>query len=170
MILDRENALAYCALSARSNRDVLEEFCELFGYKPIIFTANQNLHSKRVPIYHTNVVMTLGESFAVICLDSIDNESEKEVVIRSLKRTEKEIIPISEEQLVNFAGNMLQLMNENGERFLVMSQTAHDSLDKDQIQGLKKHTEILVVEIPTIEKIGGGSARCMLAEVFVADE
>lgn len=167
MVLDRENALAYCALSERSHGEVLSDFCDIFGYRPITFHAFQTVEGKRMPIYHTNVVLTIGESFAILCADCIDDESEREKVIKSLKRTEKEIILISENQLANFAGNMLQVIGNDEDRFLVMSKTAHDSLTPEQLSTMKKHTDILIVEIPTIEKIGGGSARCMMAEVFL---
>lgn len=167
MILDRENALVYCALSERSSSEILLEFCDIFGYRPITFKAFQTVDGKRLPIYHTNVVLTIGESFSVFCADCIDDVQEREKVIKSLKRTEKEIIYITEEQLANFAGNMLQLSTSSEDRILVMSKTAKDSLTDEQITTLEKHTKILVVEIPTIEKLGGGSARCMIAEIFL---
>jgi hypothetical protein len=114
--------------------------------------------------------MTLGESFAVVCAEAIDDIQERERVINTLKRSEKEVILISEAQLASFAGNMLQVENNEGDRFLVMSSTAHNSLNNDQIKRLKQHTEFIVVDIPTIEYFGGGSARCMLAEVFLPRE
>jgi hypothetical protein len=170
MVLDRENGLAYCALSERSDLDLLDEFCEIFGYKAIPFSAFQSVEGKRMPIYHTNVLLTIGESFAVFCADSVDDDLERTAVLKSLKRTEKEVILISEDQLVHFAGNMLQVHNRDGERFLVMSQTAWNSLSEEQIQLIQKHSKILTVDIPTIEKLGGGSARCMMAEVFLPSE
>jgi hypothetical protein len=167
ILLDRENSVAYCALSERSNEELFFEFCEIFGYKPLSFSAFQTVNGERKPIYHTNVLLTIGESFAVICPDSIDDEQERQRVIRCLQRNEKEIVLISENQMERFAGNMLQVIGANEERYLVMSKTAHDSLTSEQIFVLKKHTKILVVEIPTIERLGGGSARCMMAEVFL---
>ena len=166
IILDRENSLAYCALSPRSDEELFREFCEIFGYRPVIFNAFQAVGDQRLPIYHTNVLLTIGESFAVLCADSIDDESERNKVIRSLQRTEKEVILITEKQMSAFAGNMLQVCNAEGDRYLIMSSTAYGSLEKDQLERLKVHTEILTVDIPTIEQLGGGSARCMLAEVF----
>lgn len=166
IILDRENSLAYCALSPRSDEELFREFCEIFGYRPVIFNAFQTVGDQRLPIYHTNVLLTIGESFAVLCADSIDDETERNKVIRSLQRTEKEIILITEKQMRAFAGNMLQVCNAEGDRYLIMSSTAYGSLEKDQLERLKVHTEILTVDIPTIEQLGGGSARCMLAEVF----
>ncbi len=170
LLLDRENSVAYCALSERSNEELFFEFCEIFGYKPITFSAFQSVHGERKPIYHTNVVLTIGESFAVLCADCIDDEQERQRVIKSLQRNEKEVILISEDQLARFAGNMLQVIGSNEERYLVMSKTAHDSLTSQQIEILKKHTKLLVVEIPTIERLGGGSARCMMAEIFLPVE
>ena len=170
MILDRENGIAYCALSYRSDEELFREFCELFGYRPVPFKAYQSVDGERKLIYHTNVVMTLGESFAVVCAEAIDDIQERERVINTLKRSEKEVILISEAQLASFAGNMLQVENNEGDRFLVMSSTAHNSLNNDQIKRLKQHTEFIVVDIPTIEYFGGGSARCMLAEVFLPRE
>lgn len=170
MVLDRENSIAYCALSERSDLELLEEFCEIFGYKAISFSAFQTVNGNRKPIYHTNVVMTIGESFAVLCADCIDDESEREKVIRSLNRNEKEIIFITEEQLANFAGNMLQVQTKDDDRILVMSRTAYDSLSNEQVERLKKHTDVMVVDIPIIERLGGGSARCMMAEVFLPSE
>jgi hypothetical protein len=167
ILLDRENSVAYCALSERSNEELFFEFCEIFGYKPLSFSAFQTVNGERKPIYHTNVLLTIGESFAVICPDSIDDEQKRQRVIRSLQRNEKEIVLISENQMERFAGNMLQVIGANEERYLVMSKTAYDSLTSEQIFVLKKHTKILVVEIPTIERLGGGSARCMMAEVFL---
>lgn len=167
LVLDRENSIAYCALSERSDEELFFEFCEIFGYKPLTFSAFQSVNGERKPIYHTNVVLTIGESFAVICADCIDNEQERQRVIKSLQRNEKEVILISEDQLAHFAGNMLQVIGSKDERYLVMSKTAHEALNSEQIEVLKKHTQLIVVEIPTIERIGGGSARCMLAEVFL---
>lgn len=167
LVLDRENSIAYCALSERSDEELFFEFCEIFGYKPLTFSAFQSVNGERKPIYHTNVVLTIGESFAVLCADCIDNEQERQRVIKSLQRNEKEVILISEDQLAHFAGNMLQVIGSKDERYLVMSKTAHEALNSEQIEVLKKHTQLIVVEIPTIERIGGGSARCMLAEVFL---
>lgn len=166
IILDRENSLAYCALSPRSDEELFREFCEIFGYRPVIFNAFQTVGDQRLPIYHTNVLLTIGESFAVLCADSIDDETERNKVIRSLQRTEKEVILITEKQMSAFAGNMLQVCNAEGDRYLIMSSTAYGSLEKDQLERLKVRTGILTVDIPTIEQLGGGSARCMLAEVL----
>ena len=168
LLLDRVHRKAYCALSPRANEDLLIEFCEDFEYTPVVFTANQTVNGKRMPIYHTNVMMALGETFAVICLASIDDKKERKNVIKHLKEDGKEIIDITESQVNNFAGNMLQVKGANNELYLVMSQAAYDSLTNNQIETLKKHnTDIVVSSLDTIETCGGGSARCMMAEVFL---
>ena len=167
ILLDRENKKAYCALSARADEELFIEFCEDFEYTPIVFTAYQTVEGKRLPIYHTNVMMCLGEKFSVICLDSIDDKKERKNVIHHLKEDGKEIIEISEAQMHQFAGNMLQVIGQNEKRYLIMSKAAHDSLTASQISRLEKHGEILSSDITTIETCGGGSARCMMAEVFL---
>lgn len=167
MVLDRVNQKAYCALSPRSDEELFIEFCEDFEYTPVIFSATQTINGQRKPIYHTNVMMCIGETFAVICLDSIDDKAERKNVVSHLKQDGKEVIAITEHQLNSFAGNMLQVQGANGESYLVMSETAYDSLAPNQIEALKKHTQILKSTLNTIETCGGGSARCMMAEVFL---
>ena len=167
VLLDRKNRRAYCALSPRADEDLFIEFCEDFEYTPIVFTAYQTVSGKRKAIYHTNVMMCLGETFAVICLDSIDDKKERKNVTTHLKESGKEIIAITEEQVNHFAGNMLQVKGENNALYLVMSQVAYNILTADQIARLEKHTEILASSLDTIEACGGGSARCMMAEVFL---
>ncbi len=167
LVLDRVNRKAYCALSPRADEDVLIEFCEDLEYTPVAFVANQTVNGKRVPIYHTNVMMCLAETFAVICLDSIDDKKERKNVISHLKEDGKEIITISEEQVNHFAGNMLQVKGNNDARYLIMSQAAYDCLTQAQIQALTKHCNIVSSRLDTIEACGGGSARCMMAEVFL---
>jgi hypothetical protein len=167
ILMDREHQKAYCALSARADEDVFIEFCEDFEVTPVIFTANQSVDGKRLPIYHTNVMMCLGETFAVICLDSIDDKKERKNVLDHLKGDGKEVIEISEAQMHAFAGNMLQVSNADGERLLVMSTSAHNSLTPDQIKRLEKTSRIVSSPLDTIETCGGGSARCMMAEVFL---
>ncbi len=168
LLLDRIHRKAYCALSPRADEDLLIEFCEDFEYTPVIFTAFQTVEGKRLPIYHTNVMMCLGETFAVICLVSIDDKNERKNVVKHLKEDGKEIIDITESQVNNFAGNMLQVKGANDELYLIMSQAAFESLSNDQIKTLKKHnTGIVSSSLDTIEACGGGSARCMMAEVFL---
>ncbi len=167
LLLDRVNRIAYCALSPRADEDLFIEFCEDFEYTPVSFVANQTVNDERKAIYHTNVMMCLGETFAVICLDSIDDKKERKNLIQHLKDSGKEIVAISEEQVYNFAGNMLQVRGHNQERFLIMSQAAYDSLTAQQIETLERHNSILSSSLNTIEACGGGSARCMMAEIFL---
>ncbi|RXG27860.1 citrulline utilization hydrolase CtlX [Leeuwenhoekiella marinoflava] len=167
IILDRENEKAYCALSARADEDLFVEFCEDFGYLPVIFTAYQSVASKRLPIYHTNVMMCIAEEFAVICLESIDDKKERKLVVKQLKESGKEVIAISEKQMHQFAGNMLQVKNNAGKKYLVMSASAHNALKENQIEAITKYCDILSSDLETIETCGGGSARCMMAEIFL---
>jgi len=167
LLLDRQNRKAYCALSPRADEDLLIEFCEDFEYTPIIFTANQSVEGKRLPIYHTNVMMCLAENFAVICLDSIDDKKERKNVLKQLKQDGKEVVVITEEQLTQFAGNMLQVRNNTGKKFMIMSNAAYQSLAAPQTAVIEKHCEILSSSLDIIEACGGGSARCMMAEVFL---
>ena len=167
LLLDRVNRKAYCALSERASEELFIEFCEDFEFTPIIFTANQTVDGKRTPIYHTNVMMCLGETFAVICLSCIDDKKERKNVIKHLKEDGKEIIDITEAQVNHFAGNMLQVRGKDNKRYLIMSQSAYDSLTPSQIKILEKHTDILSSSLNIIEACGGGSARCMMAEVFL---
>lgn len=167
LLLDRANAKAYCALSPRADEELFIEFCEDFDYAPVIFEAFQTVDSERKLIYHTNVMMCLGETFAVICSDCIDDKKERKMVLDNLKENGKEIILITEAQMNNFAGNMLEVRGANDKRYLVMSTAAHQSLTPKQIEQLEKHAAILSSSLDTIEACGGGSARCMMAEIFL---
>lgn len=167
MILDRENQKAYCSLSPRADEDLFIEFCEDMEFTPVIFVAYQDVDGTRKPIYHTNVMMCIAEEFAVICLDAIDDKKERKNVIKHLKEDAKEIIEITEKQIHQFAGNMLQVRGANDQKHLVMSTTAYNSLTNEQVKRIEKHCKILTADINTIETCGGGSTRCMLAEVFL---
>ncbi|MDX1653547.1 MAG: arginine deiminase-related protein [Brumimicrobium sp.] len=167
MVLDRENRKAYCALSPRSSETALLSFCEDFGYIPVAFRAAQSVGAERKPVYHTNVILTIGETFAVICQESIDNKKEREIVINSLKRDGKEIIFISEKQVSEFAGNMLQLKNRDEKHLLIMSTRARRSLSRNQLSLIEEHASLIDIPLDTIETHGGGSARCMMAELFL---
>ncbi|MFT5965023.1 MAG: hypothetical protein ACI8V9_000041 [Flavobacteriaceae bacterium] len=167
LILDRVHNKAYCALSTRADEELFIEFCEDFEYTPVIFNAFQTVGQKRLSIYHTNVMMCLAESFAVICLDSIDNTKERKAVLAHLKEDGKEIIAISEDQMHHFAGNMLQVLGDNNTPYLVMSTSAFKSLNSNQLVKIAQHCEIIHSDLHTIETAGGGSARCMMAEVFL---
>ncbi|MFN3757052.1 MAG: citrulline utilization hydrolase CtlX [Flavobacterium sp.] len=167
IILDRTNAKAYCALSPRADEELFIEFCEDFDLAPVIFEAFQTVNEERKLIYHTNVMMCIGETFAVICADCIDDKQERKMVLENLKESGKEIILISEEQVNNFAGNMLEVKGANDTSYIVMSQSAYQSLTQVQIKKLETHAKILYSSLDTIEAYGGGSARCMMAEVFL---
>ncbi|MFD1096784.1 citrulline utilization hydrolase CtlX [Salegentibacter chungangensis] len=167
LLLDRVNRKAYCALSPRADEDLLIEFCEDFEFTPVIFNANQDVDGKRKAIYHTNVMMCLAEDFAVICLESIDNGKERKNVLKHLKEDGKEVIKITEAQMHEFAGNMLQVKGAFDKKYLVMSSRAHKSLTDEQVKNIEKHCEILSSDLDVIETCGGGSARCMMAEVFL---
>jgi hypothetical protein len=170
LLLDRENGKAYCALSPRADEELMIEFCEDFEFTPVIFEAFQTVNGERKLIYHTNVMMCLGDTFAVICADCIDDKKERKMVLDSLRGDDKEVILITEEQVNNFAGNMLEVKGKNDERFLVMSESAYKSLTKKQIAQLEAHVEIVHSSLDTIEACGGGSARCMMAEIFLPKE
>lgn len=167
MILDRENKKAYCALSPRADEDLFIEFCEDFEYTPVVFSSYQTVQNKREEIYHTNVMMCVAETFAIICSSSIDDKTERKNVLKHLKEDKKQIIEITEAQVNNFAGNMLQVKGANDELFLVMSQAAFDCLTQSQKAQINNHCKIISSSLATIEACGGGSARCMMAEVFL---
>ena len=167
IVLDRENGKAYCALSPRADEELFIEFCEDFDMSPIIFEAFQTVNGERKLIYHTNVMMCIADTFAVICADCIDDKKERKMVLDSLKSDGKEIILITEDQMNNFAGNMLELVGTDERRYLIMSNSAHKSLTKKQIAQLEEHITILSSSLDTIEACGGGSARCMMAEIFL---
>ncbi|MEC7262109.1 MAG: arginine deiminase-related protein [Bacteroidota bacterium] len=167
ILMDRVHQKAYCALSERAHEELFIEFCEDFDCFPVIFHANQTVEGERLPIYHTNVMMALAETFAVICLDSIDDKKERKNVVDHLKMDGREIISITEAQMCHFAGNMLQVIGANDQRYMVMSSQAYKSLTDTQIKAIEKHGPIIHSSLDTIELCGGGSARCMMAEVFL---
>ncbi|WP_428223318.1 citrulline utilization hydrolase CtlX [Flavobacterium sp.] len=167
MILDRAHQKAYCALSPRADEELFIEFCEDFEFTPVLFNAYQTVDGERELIYHTNVMMSIGETFAILCSECIDDKTEKKNVVENLKQDGKEIVYISEAQVNAFAGNMLQVKGAEGKTYLVMSESAYNALNKGQIAQIEKHTEILYANLETIETYGGGSARCMMAEVFL---
>jgi len=167
MLLDRDNHIVYAAISGRTDEEVLNAFCEEFSYKAVPFRANQTVNGERLPIYHTNVMMCVTDMLAIVCLASIDDADERVAVVSSFQSTGKQIIDISEEQVNHFAGNMLALTNPQGKKFLVMSAAALQSLNDDQLAIINAHYEIVSSAIDTIEALGGGSARCMMAEIFL---
>lgn len=167
MVLDRVNKIAYATLSPRTDKTLFELFCKDLGYTPHSFTSYHTVEGERKVIYHTNVMMCVGSQYVVVCLEGLDNPTEREALENCIKQSGKVVIPITEEQMNHFAGNMLQVENDEGKLFLAMSETAYNSLDPDQLILLDKYNEILHMPIPTIETLGGGSVRCMMAEVFL---
>lgn len=166
MILDRTNKIVYACLSSRTNIEILDKFSILKSYQVVFFTA---VDRKGSEIYHTNVLMTLGEEFVVICLESIKDTDEKKALLEHFKRTNKEVIEIDYDQMDDFAGNIIQLKNGSEDRFIIMSASAFQSLNSNQIEALEKHGTIICPDLKTIEKIGGGSSRCMIAENFLLE-
>lgn len=164
LVLDRENKIAYCCRSVRSNERVLKRWAEATGYRYVLFDAVDN---DNVPIYHTNVMMNLGEGYVVICMDAVSKEKDRELLADMFRRTGREIIPITFEQVCRYAGNMIVLKNVKGESVLIMSHSAKESLTKEQSAALEcRYSHVVVPQLDCIEKNGGGSARCMLAEIF----
>ncbi len=170
LVLDRVHRTAYAALSERTDKELVYRFCRDFEYAPVIFHAYQTVNGKRCPVYHTNVMMCVADRYAVVCLQSIDSLWEREVLVHSLVRHGKDIIEISEKQMHCFAGNMLQVATKEGKQLLLMSQSAYDSLTKQQRIRLLAYNEIVATPLPVIEKHGGGSIRCMIAEVFLPQQ
>jgi len=167
IVLDRLNRKAYCAISERSNEDLFIEFCEDFEYTPVVFKAFQSVKQARELIYHTNVMMCVADNFVIICLDCIDDKKERNNVIAHLKEDGKEIIEISENQVSSFAGNMLQILDRNNNPLLIMSESAYKVLTNSQKDTINIYAKIVFSSLNTIESYGGGSARCMMAEVFL---
>jgi len=169
MVLDRYHSIAYAALSPRTDRKLVEVWCEKMNYTPVIFEAFQSVKGQRLPIYHTNVMMSVGSSFALWCPESIDNLNERERVGLSLRMSDRELIEISESQLHSFAGNILQVFSRDGHSNILMSFSAEKALEGHALDALRRHGEIVACSIPTIEQFGGGSARCMVAEVVATE-
>lgn len=164
MVLDRNNKIAYACLSPRTDKILFRKFCGLTGYRPVSFTA---VDTDDQPIYHTNVMMCVAEKFVVICLDSIKDNAEKARVTQSILQSGKQVIDITYEQMNRFAGNMLQVHNREGNVFTVMSLQAYRSLTEKQLKQIENFNPVIYSDISTIETNGGGSARCMIAEVFL---
>ena len=167
LVLDRKNKKAYCSLSQRADEKLLDIFCADSGFKKIAFHYYQTVKGERKPIYHTNVMMAMGENYAILCADAIDNIDEREKVIAELKADKKEIIYITEYQVEHFLGNAIELINNEGTKICVMSSTAYSVLTDEQKNIIEKYDVIVPVDVKTIEKYGGGSARCMIAELFI---
>ncbi|MDO5714123.1 MAG: arginine deiminase-related protein [Tissierellia bacterium] len=161
MVIDRKNKVAYCALSPRADKELFLQFCEDTGHKPVYFVAEQD----GVVIYHTNILMGIGEKNALICLESIE-EGKREEVRKSLEEGGNNVIDLSLDQIKNSLGNTLELKGSDGKNFIAMSTKAYNSLTEDQKKKIEEETEILAADISTIEFYGGGSVRCMIAEIF----
>jgi hypothetical protein len=165
MVLDHQNKIAYGCLSERLDKNAFNEWCDKMQFKPIAFKA---LDDKAQPIYHTNVLMCMANQFVVICSDSIPNEQERQMLLDSFAQTNKEVIEISQDQLNHFAGNMLQVFDITEKPHLIMSEQAYKSLHTAQLKSLEKYNPLLPISIPTIEALGGGSTRCMMAEIYLS--
>ena len=165
MVLDHQNKIAYGCLSERLDKEAFTYWCDKMQFKPISFKA---VDDKAQPIYHTNVMMCMANQFVVICLDSIPNEQERQMLLDSFARTNKEVIEISQDQLNHFAGNMLQVFDITEKPHLIMSEQAYKSLHTAQLKSLEKYNPLLPISIPTIEALGGGSTRCMMAEIYLS--
>ncbi|NDV13401.1 citrulline utilization hydrolase CtlX [Crenobacter caeni] len=166
MILDRVNKKAYCCLSERADEGLFRQFCADFGFKPVPFHGFQTYREQRVPIYHTNVMMALGEKFAVVCLSAIDDEKERQAVVDELTESGKEILDVSEDEIDNFAGNEIELEGADGKRYTVMTHSTFNVLTDEQKAVIQKSSEILIGDVHTIETYGGGSVRCMISELY----
>ncbi len=165
IVLDRVNRKGYCAISSRADDNLFIEFCNDFEYTPVMFHAYHTVKGERKLIYHTNVMMTLTEKLAIICLSAIGKKEQKNTIAH-LRMDGKEIITLSEEQICHFAGNMLQVLGKDNQRFIVMSETAYKSLTSEQLSAIEGESKIIKSDISTIETLGGGSVRCMMGEVF----
>lgn len=164
MVPDRDSNLIYACKSIRTNQEVLEKFCDELDFDYLLFDAFDQAGN---PIYHTNVMMSVCTKFVVVCLDAIKDLDERASLIELAEENDKEVIEISLEQMAQFAGNMLEVRSKSGELLLVMSKTAKESLDQEQIEKLESYCKIIAPNLSTIENNGGGSARCMIAELFV---
>ena len=167
MVLDHQNKIAYGCLSERLDKEAFISWCDKMQFKPITFKA---VDDKAQPIYHTNVLMCMANQFVVICSDSIPNEQERQMLLDSFLQTKKEVIDISQDQLNYFAGNMLQVFDITEKPHLIMSEQAYKSLHTAQLKSLEKYNPLLPISIPTIEALGGGSTRCMMAEIYLINK
>ena len=166
MVLDRINQIAYCARSERTNSILIDMFCQKMGYSAVVFSSLQSVNGQRQPIYHTNVMMSVGLDFAMVCLDSVDDINERNILIGSLEKSGKKIIELTEDQIHQFAGNVLELQSVSGNRLLAMSSSAYYALTDSQKEEISSKLTMVHSPLPTIERLGGGSARCMMAELF----
>jgi hypothetical protein len=164
MVFDHPNKIAYACHSPRTHADIFHEVCKLIGYRPVLFHATDQ---KGNAVYHTNVVMSVGSRFAVICLDAIRSDDEQEVLLQTLADSGHKVVAISYEQMNNFAGNILEVQTRYGDAGVIMSQRAFNSLLPGQIDAITRFAEIITIPLDTIEKYGGGSVRCMVAGIHL---
>ena len=164
MVLDRDERIAYACLSPRTDKKALQDFCKTMGYKPVVFEA---VDKDEQQIYHSNVMMCVADKYVVACIDSMHNKEERKKFMETVHESGKKLFKISMDQMYHFAGNMLQVENANKEKLLVMSSQAYKSLAKDQLKKLGKYNKIIHSKLKTIETNGGGSARCMMAEIHL---
>lgn len=164
MVIDHVLKIVYACLSPRTHASLVQKFAAVNGYQAITFTATDD-HGQL--IYHTNVMLAIGDGYAVLCADAIEDDGERIAVIQLLASTGRDVIPITREQMKAFAGNMLQVHNRKGESFIVMSRTAFDALEAYQKETLERFGSLLPIDVTTIETVNGGSVRCMMAEIFL---
>ena len=170
LVLDRSHRVAYASLSARTHPDALHAFCERLGYTPVCFeTQDPGKGTDSTPIYHTNVVMSLGPQYAVLCLEALPDAQQRQDVLERLEQSGKTLIEITTAQMADFAGNQLALQSQGGDPLIVLSERAFGSLEGSQVRALESFARLLPVDLRTIETQGGGSARCMLAEIFAPE-
>ena len=166
MVLDRANKKAYCCLSERADEGLFLQFCKDFGFKAVPFHGFQTYRRQRVAIYHTNVMMAIGEKLAVVCLEAIDDPAERQMVVDELTESGEEILDVSEQEIDNFAGNEIELLGDDDRHYTVMTNSTFTVLTDVQKAEIEKSSEILVGDVQTIEAYGGGSVRCMISEIF----
>jgi len=167
MILDRPNKIIYACYSERTDAQVLKSYGDNIGYEVVAFDA---VDDTGIPYYHTNVIMTLGTRVCIICTESIEDVEQRKRVINSLVSSDKQIVEITRDQVLHFAGNMLEVVGKGAKPLMIMSTAAHDSLNKDQLHIIENHNKIVHCGLDTIEHFGGGSARCMMAEIFLSEK
>lgn len=170
LIFDHDSRLVYMARSQRADEGLMRILAEKLGYDPVIFSAYQSVNGQRLPIYHTNVMMCVTDQYVVICLDCIDDPSERDAVRNAILNSGKEVLELTEQQVEQFAGNMLLVKGDRENLFLVMSSSARTALTMSQLELIEKHHTIIHASLPTIETLGGGSARCMLAEIYLPNK
>lgn len=173
LVLDRVNKIAYATESVRTTKKVFDEWCSLMGYQGVFFHATAYKEDEATgqlfedgPVYHTNVVMGIGEKFAVVCLESIKDDKERRMVHENLQKSGREIIEISNKQVNKYCGNVIELRSTVGEPIITMSKTSYDAFTTEQKIKLEGFGKVIRHEIPVIETIGGGSIRCTIAEVY----